>query len=452
MDQHLAIARLSAIPDGLDRLATGIEIAKSSTFFYKRLLRKHFRDGISRDELIEKFAGLPFTSKEDVVRNYPDGFLAVEPRDVALYCESTGTSGNTLGSTKGASYYTESDLQRDCERRFSPDLQVGPDDIVANALPFALTSSGICFHMAARQRGAAVINLDGGSLLSSPTKHIEITAELKATILICSLPTLYSTLLAMQGETAQTRFDSLRAIQLCGLPTLANGKRKIADIFGVPVFDTYGLSEFGATTFTCAHGHMHVHENDFLIEIIDPRTGSNVADGAGGEIVVTTLSRQGSPKIRYRTADFGIMSYAPCSCGRAEPRLIVKGRLRDAAQFGERFRLPIDFEEIIHSFPETTGLYRLNYSPAQPADSREPPVDTVTAAKVVVDVDSPGNDLKQRMEAKLRAEFGPHVELELTRPGGATPGLVGQEIYSSVRTVKAATFEDGRPLEWLVTY
>jgi phenylacetate-CoA ligase len=452
MMEHPAVERLSKLPGGAEKLAASIERAKNSTFFYKRLFRKHFRKAVSPEDVLHRFVELPFTSKEDVVRNYPDGFLGVPMRDVALYCESTGTSGNTLGSTKSASFYTEFDLTLDAERRFSADLHVGPDDVVVNALPFALTSSGVCFHMAARQKGATIVNLDSGSLLSSPTKHIEIIADLKATVLICSLPTLYSTLLSSEGEVAKDKFDALRAIQLCGLATLPNGKRKIEQLFGVPVFDTYGLSEFGAATFTCASGHMHIFEEHFVIEIIDPRNGSNVGDGVGGEIVITTLNRQGSPKIRYRTADFGIIEYAPCACGRHEPRLTVKGRLRDAAQFGERFRLPIDFEEIIHRFPETTGLYRLIYAPSDQAEESASDNKGIVAARIVVDVTEPREDLKQKMEGALRSEIGSNITVELTTTGGATPEILNQKMYSSVRTVKSAFFDDRRPAEWLVTY
>ena len=450
MNKQCALDRCAQLPGGLEKLAASIERARTSTFFYKRLFRKHLRDEEWEKDLPSRFGRLPFTSKEDVVRNYPDGFLSVAMRDVALYCESTGTSGNTLGSTKGASFYTSGDLERDADRRFSPDLEIGPDDVVANALPFALTSSGICFQMAARSKGAAVINLDAGSILSSPTKHIEIISSLRATVLIGSLPLLYSSLVALDGEDPKERFSSLRAVQLCGLPTLPNGKKKISEIFGVPVYDTYGLSEFGATTFTCSHGEMHVFEDDFLIEVIDPRTGIPVGDGVGGEIVITTLSRQGSPKIRYRTSDFGILEYSSCSCGRSAPRLTVKGRLRDAAQFGERFRLPIDFEEVLFRFPETTGLYRLTYEPAE--QSRNELQSAIVAARVVVDVNQPNEQLRRQIEQALHDAIGANISVELVKVGEATPELVNQKMYTSVRTIKSASFNDQRPTEWLVTY
>jgi phenylacetate-CoA ligase len=452
MQANPATSRLAEIENGAVKLANSIEFAKEKSFFYKRLLRKVLREPMSPDAVLEKFGSLPFTSKEDVIRNYPSGFLCVEANRIALYCESSGTSGNTVGSTKSASYFTAEDLNLDTGRRFSPDLRPTSNDVIANTLPFALTSSGIGFFMAAKAAGTAVVNLDAGSVLSSPRKHLDVMGALNVSILVCSQPFLYSTMVMLDGQDIRSLLPSLRAVQLCGLATLPNAKRKIQRIFGVPIFDTYGLSEFGATTHTCRDGHMHVYEEDFLVEIIDPRTGTPHPPGTGGEIVVTTLTRQASPKLRYRTGDFGIMGFGRCSCGRDFPRLTVKGRLRDAAQFGSRFRLPIDFEEVIHEFDEPTGLYRLHYVPDASSSPREVGAANVVRARVVVDSTDLSASLQSRMEARMTEEFGPVVSVELVAPGKSTRGLFDDALYSSVRTIKSATFADERPTEWLVTY
>jgi phenylacetate-CoA ligase len=438
---------LESRPAATELLGESIKAAFERTFFYGRLFRKQFRGkAITPDVVRELFFNLPFTSKEDVVRNYPNGFLAVPIAEVAAYFESSGTSGNTIHSTRSASFFTRADLERDVRRRFSPDLAVAKGDVVLNALPFALTSSGLGFQQACLAAGALAVTVDSGSMLSSHVKHIELLKELKATVFISSLPLVYSTLLQMDGTDPKAEFATLRAIQLCGLATMANGKAKIRSTFGVPVFDTYGLSEFGATTFTCRESHMHVHEEDFFFEAINPRDGELVADGVGGEIVITTLTREGSPKIRYRTGDFGILHYGPCACGRAAPRLEVKGRLRDVAQFGERFRLPIDFEEIIHRFPATTGLFRLVYEPIEGEGTR-------VRAALTVDVDDPNRPgLKAEIEEALRAEISPMIEVELVRVGGSQVSLLDQSKFANVRTVKSAMLDDKRPQEWLVTY
>lgn len=444
---HDARRYLDRHPAQAEALAQSIKTAFERTFFYGRLFRKQFRGkAITADLVRELFFSLPFTSKEDVVRNYPNGFLGVPIDAVAAYFESSGTSGNTIHSTRSASFFTRTDLERDVKRRFSPDLALAKGDVVVNALPFALTSSGLGFQQASLAAGALAVTVDSGSMLSSHVKHIELAKELKATVFISSLPFVYSTLLQMDGNDPKAEFPSLRAIQLCGLATMSNGKAKIRSTFGVPVFDTYGLSEFGATTFTCRAGHMHVHEADFFFEVINPRDGELVADGVGGEIVITTLTREGSPKIRYRTGDWGILHYGLCECRREAPRLEVKGRLRDVAQFGERFRLPIDFEEIIHRFPATTGLFRLVYEPIEGEGTR-------LRATLTVDVDDPNRPgLKGEIEQALRAEISPMIDVELVRVGGSQPALLDQSKFANVRTVKSAMLDDKRPQEWLVTY
>jgi phenylacetate-CoA ligase len=438
---------LDARPRQRESLAQSVAGAFERTFFYGRLFRKHFRGKAITPELVrELFFALPFTSKEDVVRNYPNGFLAVSPHTPVAYFESSGTSGNTIHSTRSASFFTRDDVERDVARRFSPDLALASTDVVVNALPFALTSSGLGFMRATMAAGAMAVTVDSGSMLSSHVKHIELMKELKATVLVTSLPLVYSTLLQMEGQDPKAELPSLRAIQLCGLATMRHGKAKIRSTFGVPVFDTYGLSEFGATTFTCRAGEMHVHEDDFFFEVINPRDGEPVGDGVGGEIVITTLTREATPKIRYRTGDFGIMHYGRCECGRRAPRLEVKGRLRDAAQFGERFRMPIDFEEILQRFPATTGLFRLRYEPIEGEGNR-------LKVTVTADVDDPNRPgLKAEIEAAMRAEIWPMVDVELVRVGGAQAALLDQSKFANVRTVKSAMLDDKRPQEWLVTY
>jgi phenylacetate-CoA ligase len=431
-------------------LANSLEQAFTRTVFYGRLFRKQLRSKpITGGSVADIFFDLPFTSKEDVVRTYPYGFLAVDRKFIAAYFESSGTTGNTVHSTKSASFFTHGDISKDAQRRFSPDLGITESDVVLNALPFALTSSGLGFQQATLAAGACGVTVDSGSVLSSHLKHLDLMKELDATIFVTSLPLLYSALLMMEGRDPRTEFPSLRAIQLCGLATLRRGQAKIAKSFGVPVFNTYGLSEFGATTFGCRDGHMHIHDDAFFMEIVDPRTGEANDDGKGGEIVVTTLTREASPKIRYRTGDFGYIENGSCSCGRSSPRLVVKGRLRDVALFAEGFRLPIDFEECIYDFPETTGLYRLRYEALEDSASKE----QHTKAAVTVDVADPNaTGLHQRIEQRLKAEVTSDVTAHLVRTGAAQANILDQQRFASVRTVKSAILDDGRPQEWLVTY
>lgn len=432
----------------IEQLNTAVTQAHRDTFFYSRLFRKAIVRAPSTDsaDYIKWFQALPFTSKDDVVKNFPNGFRSSSVKQPALYCESSGTSGSTVHSTRSASFYTKADIVRDLKLRYSPDLKLTSEDVVLNSLPMAYTSSGIMFQMAAMEAGAMVICADGGSLLSSQLKHIDSLRDLGCTVLVSSLPLMYSTLLLAEGKDPKEEFPKLRAIQLCGLPTLLAGTTKISQMFGVPVFNTYGLSEFGAVTYTCEHGHMHVCD-EFYVEIINPRNGDTVEDDVGGEIVITTLSREGSPKIRYRTGDFGFLKDpAECACGRHSPRLVVKGRLRDAAQFGDKFRLPTDFEEHILAQPDTTGLYRLTYKPL-PGDKNE------VTVHISADVLHPEDKTTaEAITAAVKAHITEHVVVETVPVGKSIPELMDQSRFSNIRSAKTAFLDDQRPQEWLVTY
>lgn len=431
-----------------DTLHTAVTQAHRHTFFYNRLFRKAIARAPSEasSDYLKWFQGLPFTSKDDVVKNFPNGFKSETVVQPTLYCESSGTSGNTVHSTKSASFFSKDDIRSDLSRRYSPDLKLSPRDIVLNTLPMAYTSSGIMFQMAAMEAGAMVICADGGSLLSSHLKHLDSLRDLGATIFITPLPLLYSTLVMLEGKDPKEEFPTLRAIQLCGLPTLPAGLAKIRQMFGVPVYNTYGLSEFGAVTYTCSEGHMHVADS-FYVEVINPRNGDTVDNGVGGEIVITTLNREASPKVRYRTGDFGYLEADPhCACGRHGARLVVKGRLRDAAQFGDKFRLPIDFEEHVLAQPDTTGLYRLTYKPL-PGDKNE------VSVHILADVRHPDDpSTAEAIRAAVAEHITPNVSVETTPIGKAIPELMDQTRFSGVRSAKTALLDDQRPQEWLVTY
>jgi phenylacetate-CoA ligase len=437
--------RAAVSPEIYGKLARSVETAFNKTKFYGRLFRKRLRDRtIDAATIEEQFFDLPFTSKEDLVRNYPDGFLAVPRAEVAAVYESSGTSGDTTGSTKTVSYFTHRDLEADLARRYPADLALTADDVVAVALPYALTSSGIGFHLAAQRAGAMVVALDSGSIMSSHHKQLDIVRGLGVTVLVTAIPTILSTIALAGGEDPAEVFRALRAICLCGVPTLRGAMTKIGTIFEAEVYNTYGLSEFGATTYTCSSGEMHVHEDDFFVETLDPRTGEHSPAGRGGEIVVTTLTREASPRIRYRTGDFGQLRFGRCPCGSSAARLTVVGRLRDAVQLGSNFWLPANFEDVLLSHPATTGLYSLIYEAGEGQEAK---------VRVIADVTDPYDDgVRAAIVAALRQRLSINLEVELRAPGGTHPQMLDPRPFSAVRSMKTVLLDDRRPEEWLVSY
>lgn len=415
-----------------------IKYCMENVDFYKRLLKKVVRDG--RVKTLEEFREIPFTTKEDVQKYYPFGFLGTSLENVCAYNESSGTSGGDSNrSSRVASYSTKNDLDLDLRRRTAGDLKFNKNDIIFNALPYAYTSSGINFHLAALNAGAMVIPADNSSMLSSFRKQVDVIRRINPTIIITSYPYIYITLFKMLKIPVE-ELSNLRAVQLCGMATSREGKRKISKFFnGVPVYDTYGMSEFGAITSSCNFGHAHVNE-EFYIEIINPKTLEWAEDGTGGEIVITTINREGSPKIRYRTGDIGKLYTSGCECGRKSPRLEVLGRLKDLIEIGNRRFVLSDFENVFYKHEAVTGMYKPEFLDDD-------------SIKITIDVESGDKEkIAQELKEMALSELNLEMEFECVDVGQARRELLAQTGKGTVKSLQSIDGADRRNQEWLVTY
>lgn len=422
----------------LARLNDTIKYCMENVDFYKRFLKKVLRNG--QISTLKEFKEIPFTIKEDVQKHYPYGFLGTSLENICAYNESSGTSGGDSNrSSRIASYSTKKDLDLDIRRRTAGDLKFNKNDVIFNALPYAYTSSGINFHLAALNAGAMVIPADNGSMLSSFRKQIDVIRRINPTIIITSYPYIYITLFKMLKIPVE-ELTNLRAIQLCGMATSREGKRKISKFFnGVPIYDTYGMSEFGAITSSCNFNQAHVND-EFYVEIINPKTLECVEDGVGGEIVITTINREGSPKIRYRTGDIGKMYTNECDCGRKSPRLDVLGRLKDLIEINNKRFVLSDFENVFYKHDAVTGMYKPEF-----LDNDK--------IKITIDIDSEdkekvAQELKEITLSKLNIE----IEFECVGVGQARRELLAQASTGSVKSLQSINGADRRNQEWLVTY
>ena len=377
----------------LQKINKTIKYCNDNVEFYQRKLKKIIDvDGVKS---LEEFEMLPFTTKDDVKKNYPFGLKGAELKDIVAYNESSGTSsGDVNRSSRSASFYTKNDVEKDIERRTNGDLKFSKEDIVFVALPYALTTSGLHFHMAASRKGAMVINADNGSQMANIRKQVDLIRRLNPSVIITSYPFLISTMFYVLGVSI-SELTNLRAIQLCGMSTSQNGKIKIGKIFNdVKVYDTYGMSEFGAITSSCDCGNAHIND-DFYVEIINPKSLEKVEENVGGEIVITTFEREGSPKIRYRTGDVGKMSSKKCGCGRNSETIEVTGRLKDLFVInGKRFNLN-DIENVLYQKEEVAGMYK--------------PVIAKEKVELTVDILS---DNYEEVAASLKKDFSEKLEIE----------------------------------------
>lgn len=414
-----------------------ISYCHSNVEFYQRRLKKILEGGFVNS--IEEFRNLPFTTKEDVKKYYPYGLKGADLQQIVAYNDSSGTSsGDVNRSSRSASFYTQKDVDRDIIRRTDGDLKFNSNDVVFVALPYALTTSGIHYHQAANKAGAMVINADNGSSMSNIRKQIDLIRRLNPSIIITSYPFLFSSMFHILG-VSKNELINLRAIQLCGMSTSSEGKKKISSLFNnVKVYDTYGMSEFGAITATCDCGKSHIND-DFYIEVINPKTLENVENGVGGEIVITTFEREGSPKIRYRTGDVGKISPTVCSCGRTEPTIEITGRLKDLIVVdNRRFNLN-DFENVIYSHNAVAGMYK----PEIMKENIKFTIDILSE-----EFEETSVELKKMFWDKL----GITVEVICVPEGEARKEMLKKTQEGTLKSLQSINQEGNSEEEWLVTY
>lgn len=275
---------------------------------------------------IEDLHLLPFTTKVDFRDNYPFGMFAVPMSQVVRIHASSGTTGKS--TVVG---YTQDDIAVWAEL-MARTLSAGgvtAGDIVQNAYGYGLFTGGLGAHYGAERIGASVVPISGGN----SKRQIQIMEDFGCTALCCT-PS-YALLLA---ETARDMgVDAvrlpLRVAFLGAEPWTESMKKQIEAQLGIDALDIYGLSEVmgPGVSFECMDkSGLHVNEDHFIIETIDPDTGETVAEGEKGEIVFTSLTKQALPLIRYRTRDISVLNHGNCDCGRTFAKMHrVMGRTDD---------------------------------------------------------------------------------------------------------------------------
>jgi phenylacetate-CoA ligase len=266
-------------------------------------------------------AKLPFTTKQDLWDSYPHGMLAVPMRDVVAVHGSSGSRGRpTLVP------YTRADLElwaAMCARSLVC-AGAGPDSVVHNAYGYGLFTGGLGIHQGAIALGATVVPMSGGMT----ERQIRLLADLRPDILTCT-PS-YAVRLGEAARDAGIEL-SLRAGLFGSEPWSEELRATIEDLLGLAALDIYGLSEIigpGVATECLERSGLHVNEDHFLVEAVDPE-GAPVPDGVPGELVFST-PREAMPLLRYRTGDVASLSHAPCACGRTLVRMSkVLGRRDD---------------------------------------------------------------------------------------------------------------------------
>lgn len=355
---------------------------------------------------LDEVSDLPFTTKQDLRDGYPLEMLAVPASEVVRVHMSSGTTGKPV-----VTGYTRADLElwAECMERVFRAGDVTAEDVVQNAYGYGLFTGGFGFHMGAERIGCTVLPTSSGATL----RQVMLMRDLGTSVLACT-PS-YALVLA-EAVAHERCLGELRL--RCGFfgaePWSEGMRRELKAGLGLEPFDIYGLTELGGpgVAVEChRHRGLHVFEDHFHVEAVDPATGLPAADGEEGELVLTSLRREASPVIRYRTGDRTILTGDPCACGSPFKRMLrVRGRTDDMLVVRGENVFPSQIEEVLLQVPGLTPNYQLF------VDRRTHALDSIE-----VRVEStPGADaigLARAAEIRVRETIGLGVAVTVVEPG-----------------------------------
>jgi phenylacetate-CoA ligase len=309
----------------LGRLKDTIGRTKKSYYYGKVFKEKKL--GISSVRKLKDIQKFPFTIKDDLREHWPYGFVAVPKEELVRMHSSSGTTGRAT-----VVFHTIKDIAvwTNLLARCMYMAGMRKSDVFQNMMTYGLFTGGLGFHYGAEKIGALIIPAGAGN----SKRQIQLMRDF-ATTAVHIIPSYALHLSTVFDELKlDPREDTKVKIAFLGAePHTEKMRKKIEEIFGYKAFNSYGLSEMNGpgVAFECPEQNgMHIWEDSFLVEIIDPKTLQPVPDGEEGELVMTTLQREGMPLLRYRTKDLTRIIPEPCPCGRTHRRIErIKGRTDD---------------------------------------------------------------------------------------------------------------------------
>lgn len=308
------------------------KLKKVVTLVYERVphYRKKFEEAKVKPEDIkslEDVVRLPFTTKDDLFVDYPYGLLAVPLEEVVRLHTSSGTTGKPK-----ALFFTKKDIDAQAELIARNLVMTGTTrgDVLQNSMTYGLFTGALVMHYGAEKLGVLVIPAGPGNT----ERQIELMKTFGTTCFhMTPSYALYVASVILNKGLDPRRDLKLKRAYLGAEPYTEETRKKIEELLGIDVYNCYGLSEMGGpgVGFECVYKEgLHIWEDAFLVEIVNPETGDPVKEGEIGELVLTSLNREGMPLIRYRTRDLTFFFTEPCACGRTHRRISrILGRADD---------------------------------------------------------------------------------------------------------------------------
>ncbi len=391
----------------LERLQSTLYRVGTNVPFYKKKFEQikfNYDDIRSLDDLRR----LPFTEKQDLRANYPYGLFAVPLRDVVRVHSSSGTSGQA--TVVG---YTRNDIKTwsGLVARIITAAGVTKNDVIQIAFGYGLFTGGFGLHYGAELLGASVIPISAGNT----KRQIQIMQDFKTTALVCTPSYALVLADAMMDMGINPNGLSLRYGLFGGEPWSEAMRQEIHQKLGIIATDNYGLSEVmgpGVAGECQQCNGLHVNEDHFLLEILDPKTFEPVPEGEIGELVITTLTKEAFPMIRYRTRDLTRFIPGTCACGRTLKRMErVMGRSDDMLIIKGVNVFPMQIEKVLFEVEGTEPHYQI-------VVDRENHADKITVMVEVMESIFFDEMKKQRqvidtIKSRLASEVGVNVDVKL---------------------------------------
>jgi phenylacetate-CoA ligase len=383
--------------------------ARNSAFYKGRLP--------DRIESLKEMREIPFTTKQDLRDSFPTGMVAVPKEDLVRLHSSSGTTGRAT-----VVYHTKNDIEGWAELCARSMYMTGMrrEDVFQNMMGYGLFTGGLGLHYGAERLGALTIPASSGN----SKRQIRLMCDFGTTSLHITPSYALHLHTVFEEEGVDPRRDLLLRIAFLGAEPYSEGTRKkIEKLYGLKAFNSYGLSEMNGpgVAFECTYQDgMHVWEDSFLLEVIDLRTGELLSDGKEGELVFTSLRREGMPIIRYRTGDIATVYRKTCPCGRTHRRISrIKGRSDDMLIIKGVNIYPMQVEKVLMDIPEVGNNYLIEVDKVDYLDTLIVKIEV--RQKTFHGKIRELENLKKQITELLRTEILIHPRVVLVEPNSLPP-------------------------------
>ncbi|MBR5432352.1 MAG: phenylacetate--CoA ligase [Bacteroidales bacterium] len=405
----------------LDRLHKTLEHCMNSPFYRERFAREGLKP--SDIKTLDDIRKIPFTTKQDLRDTYPFGIASVPLEQCTRLHSSSGTTGNPT-----VILHTQKDLQEWANAVARCLWMVGcrPNDVFQNTSGYGMFTGGLGFQYGAELLGMLTVPAAAGNTL----RQLKFFTDFGTTV-VHAIPSYAARLYeVMQEKGIDPRRDlKLRTLVIGAEPHSEDTRRRIENMLGVKAYNSFGMSEMcgPGVAFECPEQNgMHIWEDYYIVEIVDPDTLEPVPDGEVGELVLTTLKREAMPLLRYRTRDLTRILPGDCPCGRHHKRLDrMKGRSDDMIILKGVNIFPIQIETILMQFKELASDYLITLETKENNDAMT--VEVEVADNLSFDDFGRLQNLEREITRQLRDEILITPKVRLV-PKGSLPKSEGKAV------------------------